>query len=502
MSQASQTSEISAEFLALPEVQEHLERIDAEAEAMAGSTHAASTPDSSPSKRCRITATPKAQEFSFLKTVAAKRDTENSVFDASTSSNIAAPSDASASSSNAIPSDPFQFPGHLLPSQTAATAQYLLQRLSASPHPQHPGPILNPQPSLLDSIGNAQFTLAPTFFGHHNTVASALNPEPRPLPIPPPPSSQLCPEPLMAFTEPLPPLQTHPEPPSPPPSQIHPEPLSHSQPALQPLQSETLWSESPHPSSTQSGSDHHDAMDVGDDGSSFRKRLIEETFGEIDNLFETTLLTSGSNGNTFAERRGGRLTKDQLRAIEQGFAKIDQAFSDLSAITKLEVPVLLARYYALINDLKSAKFHCWNAYQNYAVDEENKLIELARIGAKNVDWEPGQLQDAYVAFMKYYGDAKASEILKLWQSSKPLSETQLKAQRRRVFENAVHQLESLGDRLRNLYQIHLFALMVGSQVQNDQSLQHIYQKFESAGFSEKGYLMDAELLIGAFKTHV
>ncbi|KAJ8089559.1 hypothetical protein PM082_014815 [Marasmius tenuissimus] len=482
MSQASQASEINDEFLQLPEVREHLERIDAEAEALAGAnsttnvhSNTTSTPDLSPSKRRRITATPKAQDFTFLKNVAARRDAENSVFDASTSSDVVTFNPST--SSYAVPPDPFQLPAHLQPSQTAATAQYLLQRLSASPHPQHP--------PLLDALEHSQFALTPTFFGHQNLGASVANAGPSLAGIsaagaepPPPPSSQICPEPLMSFTEPPPPS---PGPPSPPPLQIYPGPPP--QLASEPLRPGMRPSTSSENTQGMASSPHAP---------------------EIDSLFETTFPSSGGNGDsdTFADRRGGRPTKEQIRAIEQGFSKVDQAFRDLAVITKLEVPVLLARYYALVNDVKSAKFHNWNAYQSYAVDTENKAIELARINATNVDWEPGQLQIAYLAFMKAHGDEKGQEILKLWLSTKPLSETQQKAQRRRVFENAIRQLESLGDRLRNLYQIHLFALMVGGQVQNDQSLQHVYEKFKSAGFSQKGYVMDAEALIAAFKTHV
>ncbi|KAJ8093255.1 hypothetical protein PM082_020741 [Marasmius tenuissimus] len=104
--------------------------------------------------------------------------------------------------------------------------------------------------------------------------------------------------------------------------------------------------------------------------------------------------------------------------------------------------------------------------------------------------------------MGTYGDDKGREILIVWSSGADLTDAQRKAQRRRIFENTIRQVENLGDRLRNLYQIHLFALVVGGQVHNDQSLQYIYNRFESQGFAEKGFVLDMNVLLAAFKSHI
>ncbi|KAJ8093254.1 hypothetical protein PM082_020740 [Marasmius tenuissimus] len=109
--------------------------------------------------------------------------------------------------------------------------------------------------------------------------------------------------------------------------------------------------------------------------------LLEESFGEIDGLFVGMLpQTKGKGKTTFTDRQGGRPTADQVNGIEEGFKKIDTVFGDLSKITRIDIPILLLRYYSSVtNSGKSMRFHCWNAYQNYAVSPENKLTEMARL---------------------------------------------------------------------------------------------------------------------------
>ncbi|KAL0572366.1 hypothetical protein V5O48_009601 [Marasmius crinis-equi] len=373
----------------------------------------------------------------------------------------------------------------------------------------HPDVQSNVQPapgSRFDSLSN--FLLNPT-----NITATQASsapgtgsiqptlPAPAPTKLPPAPTS-LLPRPGPE----VPAINDQPStPPMPPPSQIGSEsPLRFTNPGSSKPPSAQLDSHSPSLENPSSGAEVEDSSDptVGR-----HKALVDGTFEEIDDIFLNDIpddLSANAN-EASAQAHGGRPTAEQLLRIDQGLKKVDQAFRDLSKVTGIEVPSLLDRYFSKVKGTKrKTGRHLWNDYERYIKVPEHMVEEMARLNdIKDLRWDgkshptSDQTRKAYQFFLSAHGDDKARHIITLWAFSEDITPTQQRARRRRIWEAAVHEVDSLGDRLRDLYQIHLFALLVGGQVQSDQSFHHVYEKHESAGFSEKGWVLDAEELIAA-----
>ncbi|KAJ8073826.1 hypothetical protein PM082_012104 [Marasmius tenuissimus] len=207
-------------------------------------------------------------------------------------------------------------------------------------------------------------------------------------------------------------------------------------------------------------------------------------------------------------------------ALQQLYKDVNTLFGDLGRTLKIDPSVLIEKYVKRFNLGREQSL--WNLYESYASAAENAMSELSRLKdtenhgvyeqfASQHEKDPklkatvDQVRLVYPLFRKEHSDAKGRDLLLAWQSLEALDSVsgyQQKVDRRRVWEHHSRQLTEHFDMLRNVYQMHFFALGVGGQVNTDNGLHWAYTNYKSEGFAESSFLKSIEKLIAAYRTHV
>ncbi|KAL0575860.1 hypothetical protein V5O48_006110 [Marasmius crinis-equi] len=231
----------------------------------------------------------------------------------------------------------------------------------------------------------------------------------------------------------------------------------------------------------------------------------------------TPLDNAGSSGTgSPSKKQGGRPTRKQAELVANGFKEMDEALYSTASGINADPKSVLNRYLRRFN--LGTKKNPWNHYQSWAKSPENVLMEMERLKGTEYDRiYQGFLGDperrptvdemglTWPLFQAEHGEEKAKDLLAAWNSMCELDAglaVQTKADRKRVWEGHVRRLHNFLDMLRNVFQMHVFAIGVGGQVNTDAGLHFVYQNYESEGFAESGFLKSIDQLIAFFKTHI
>ncbi|KAL0573138.1 hypothetical protein V5O48_008826 [Marasmius crinis-equi] len=216
------------------------------------------------------------------------------------------------------------------------------------------------------------------------------------------------------------------------------------------------------------------------------------------------------------KRSGGRPTKEQTEIVANSFRDMDETLFNAASVLNSDPQSVLNRYLRRFNI--GYKSNPWNHYESWAKSPENVLMEMERLAGtehdavyqefmKSPNRKPtvDEMRLTWPLFQAEHGEEKAKDLLAAWNSVCEMDAgfvVQSKGERKRVWEGHVRRLNNFLDMLRNVFQMHVFAIGVGGQVNTDAGLHFVYQNYESKGFAESGFLKSIDHLIAFFKTHI
>ncbi|KAL0573313.1 hypothetical protein V5O48_008634 [Marasmius crinis-equi] len=204
----------------------------------------------------------------------------------------------------------------------------------------------------------------------------------------------------------------------------------------------------------------------------------------------------GSTAPTSSSRRpGGRPTKEQAEIVASTFRDMDETLFNTASKLNSDPRSVLIRYLRRFN--LGYKSNPWNHYESWARSPENVLMEMERLAGsehdavyqefmKNPNRKPtvDEMRLTWPLFQAEHGEEKAKDLLAAWNSVCEMDAgfvVQSKGERKRVWEGHVRRLNNFLDMLRNVFQMHVFAIGVGGQVNTDAGLHFVYQNYESEG---------------------
>ncbi|KAL0567588.1 hypothetical protein V5O48_014400 [Marasmius crinis-equi] len=202
------------------------------------------------------------------------------------------------------------------------------------------------------------------------------------------------------------------------------------------------------------------------------------------------------------KQQGGRPTKEQEDFVASSFRDMDEVLFTTASEINANPKAVLDKYLKRFN--LGTKKNPWNHYQGWAASSENVLMEMERLKGteydgiyqafmRNPDRKPSveEMGLTWPLFQAEHGVEKAKDLLAAWDSMCDMDlgfVVQSKGDRKRVWEGHVRRLHNFLDMLRNVFQMHVFAIGVGGQVNTDAGLHFVYQNYESQGFAESGFL--------------
>ncbi|KAK1228057.1 hypothetical protein PQX77_008920 [Marasmius sp. AFHP31] len=256
----------------------------------------------------------------------------------------------------------------------------------------------------------------------------------------------------------------------------------------------TTASSTDQPPSSQNSERAAGAQDV-DEGAS-------EGLDEDDSLFGSEGLPGLDDVCTGEDNPspGGRPSKQKLDACDRICKKLGEWLVEESEAAGVELATLYERLGGKMLRAQRRKSR-WNGYQSFATHPAHMDVELGRLKGSDVPWDgtskptTKQLGEAYRLYIEEKGEDQAKSLMDVWNMMREIEVVQKKGERKRTFKTAVEQLKNFAEYLRNRYNIHLWAIIAGGQIQSDQLYTFVCGLHESAGFA-KGALAVGEDDIG------
>ncbi|KAG7091530.1 hypothetical protein E1B28_010559 [Marasmius oreades] len=205
---------------------------------------------------------------------------------------------------------------------------------------------------------------------------------------------------------------------------------------------------------------------------------------------------------------GGRPTKTEAQGLQESFCKLDSLLEKLAERLGTTPDLLLSRYLANNSQGRlKGKDNPWNTYQQWVLNNDSILIqEMQRLedeASEDIKWDGHSDPDAQqlkLAFWKFKEEVDDWEQILREAKSKALLTKQLQRYRRKAFENIFGRIKSLQQTADNRYGFSGVAMLIGNQVNNDQSLAHIHTTSKVETFSEDCCLTDQGGLIGHLRS--
>ncbi|KAG7094700.1 hypothetical protein E1B28_005519 [Marasmius oreades] len=204
----------------------------------------------------------------------------------------------------------------------------------------------------------------------------------------------------------------------------------------------------------------------------------------------------------------GRPTKSEAQGLQESFAEMDSLLEKLAEQLGTTPDLLLSRY--LANDSQGrikGKDNPWNTYQQWVLNDDSILIqEMQRLeeeSSEDMKWDghsPPDARQLKLAFWRFKDDEEDWEEILREAKIKVLQTKQIQHYRRKAFESIFERIKSLLATADNRYGFSGVAMLIGNNVNEDQSLAHIHTTSKVETFAEDCCLTDRSGLIGHLRS--